>query len=632
MKFLCRNRNPVRPPGMPAHPRRMDRLAKRFPAPCIIGPAANAATCVPRATRLYRPRPIETTGAGLHHAFMSDSAQRNRTMRSYLESIDLELDDSGRYAPRYRLFETTFWEPVPTTAVSYRAGSRLLVIADAEQAGEIESRLKGAVNCYMAMPAERSEAALAANAHYCAGLTVEGHLGEFKVLYDQHLDPEEPDARNLASLFGIESGCFDQVLDCSETPFLDSELKPPGYYCGHESADLDRALEAIPGMIGEFEKPKFFDYDPEICAHGRSGIRGCTNCLDACPADAIISVGERIEVNPHLCQGGGVCASSCPSGAITYVYPRAEQQLELLRTLVRGMLEAHDGIAPEVVFFDRERGFDAVAGRSGAMAHTVLPFMVEEIGSVGPDLLASALAYGAGKVFVFVPDGTPAKVVETLARTVDQVGIVLHETGCRDRELRMGSTLEGVGGESTVKTGPNATFAPVGDKRTVTRRAFGHLNEISETPRSAIGMPEGTMFGRIHVDAETCTLCMGCASQCPGKALQAGGDTPALRFIEANCVQCGICARSCPESSITLEPRLQFDPNVINKAVSLKEEVPFHCVVCGKAFATQAMISRMTEKLKGHWMFDKPDALNRLRMCEDCRVIDLFDKESRAGS
>jgi hypothetical protein len=33
----------------------------------------------------------------------------------------------------------------------------------------------------------------------------------------------------------------------------------------------------------------------------------------------------------------------------------------------------------------------------------------------------------------------------------------------------------------------------------------------------------------------------------------------------------------------------------------------------------------MVEKLSGHWMFQqKPEQLARLRMCEDCRVKDMF--------
>ena len=142
-----------------------------------------------------------------------------------------------------------------------------------------------------------------------------------------------------------------------------------------------------------------------------------------------------------------------------------------------------------------------------------------------------------------------------------------------------------------------------------------------------LALPDGSLFGTIHTRIDGCTLCMGCVSVCPASALQAGGDTPALRFIEANCVQCGICSRACPESVITLESRLHLDHDAVQRARTLKEEEPFRCITCGKPFATKAMIARMTEKLKGHWMFDKPEAVNRLQMCEDCRVKDLFDKE-----
>ena len=32
----------------------------------------------------------------------------------------------------------------------------------------------------------------------------------------------------------------------------------------------------------------------------------------------------------------------------------------------------------------------------------------------------------------------------------------------------------------------------------------------------------------------------------------------------------------------------------------------------------------MTDKLSAHWMFQKPEAVLRLQMCEDCRVKDMF--------
>ena len=59
----------------------------------------------------------------------------------------------------------------------------------------------------------------------------------------------------------------------------------------------------------------------------------------------------------------------------------------------------------------------------------------------------------------------------------------------------------------------------------------------------------------------------------------------------------------------------------------LHEEAPFHCVRCRKAFATQRMIDTMTAKLADHWMFRDAKAVERLKMCEDCRVKDLFEHE-----
>jgi len=63
----------------------------------------------------------------------------------------------------------------------------------------------------------------------------------------------------------------------------------------------------------------------------------------------------------------------------------------------------------------------------------------------------------------------------------------------------------------------------------------------------------------------------------------------------------------------------------------MHQEAPFHCVSCGKPFATQKMMTRMTEKLQGHWMFQSSDALRRVQMCGDCRVRDMFNAEHKRG-
>src|SRR5207247_9846223 len=82
------------------------------------------------------------------------------------------------------------------------------------------------------------------------------------------------------------------------------------------------ATPQLAQMVGEFEKPRFFAYDERICAHSRSSKIGCNQCIDVCSTAAITPDGDHVKVDPHLCMGCGGCATVCPSGAMTYAYPR----------------------------------------------------------------------------------------------------------------------------------------------------------------------------------------------------------------------------------------------------------------------------------------------------------------------
>ena len=134
-----------------------------------------------------------------------------------------------------------------------------------------------------------------------------------------------------------------------------------------------------------------------------------------------------------------------------------------------------------------------------------------------------------------------------------------------------------------------------------------------------VSTPIGPATG---VDAARCTLCMSCVGACPGKALQDNVNAPELRFVEKNCVQCGLCAKTCPEDAITLTPRLNLmaerrEPRVVAATQ------PYGCVRCGKAFGTAKGVEAMLARLAGHAMFQGA-ALERLKMCADCRVIDMY--------
>jgi NAD-dependent dihydropyrimidine dehydrogenase PreA subunit len=119
---------------------------------------------------------------------------------------------------------------------------------------------------------------------------------------------------------------------------------------------------------------------------------------------------------------------------------------------------------------------------------------------------------------------------------------------------------------------------------------------------------------------------LACVGACPTGALKDNENLPQLSFSEDACVQCGLCKNTCPEKVISLTPRLNFRDDA-HTAQVIKEEQPFLCIRCGKPFATQASLTHLTEKLSGHTMFQGPGKLDRLKMCEDCRVVEMTTNE-----
>ena len=131
----------------------------------------------------------------------------------------------------------------------------------------------------------------------------------------------------------------------------------------------------------------------------------------------------------------------------------------------------------------------------------------------------------------------------------------------------------------------------------------------------------GAPFGDVTV-SDACTLCMSCVGACPASALKAAADAPRLSFLERNCLQCGLCAQTCPESAITLAPRLLLAQRKQERL--LREAEVFCCTACGKPMGAKPVIDSMLARLAGHSMFATPEALARLTQCGDCRVIDIY--------
>ncbi|MEN8761487.1 MAG: 4Fe-4S binding protein [Thiogranum sp.] len=518
----------------------------------------------------------------------------------------------------------------PAAAVSYRSAGRLLIVGTQAGAMAAAEQLKASssLKCTVLLP-ERAQSGSAGslNSAFIRGevTSLAGHLGQFRVQLES---PAAMAALQVAS--GRTEGNFDLVLDLSSPPLLHSEILPPGYYAPADAAALQQALQEIPTLVGEFEKPKYYQYNASICAHGRSGITACTRCLDACPTDAIISIGDSIEVDPKLCQGAGSCATVCPTGAISYGYPQLGDTLQRLRTLLKSYRQ-EGGTGAVLLLHDAEDGRRRLEAVAQQLPENVIPFEIEELGSAGMDTWLAALAYGANALWLLTTPGLPASVMTAIAAQVNITRAILEGMGYPADVLQISgpdsAALRQLLDSRLPGFAPrHAEFAALDEKRTVIRLAVDHLYAQAPAPRPLVSLPAGSPFGEVEVSAERCTLCMACVSQCPANALSAGDDKPQLKFIEANCVQCGLCCRSCPEDAIAASPRFLYDVVKRNRMRVLNEEEPFCCVHCGKAFATRSVIERITQKMKGHPMFSG-EALARISMCDDCRVKAIYADE-----
>jgi ferredoxin len=524
----------------------------------------------------------------------------------------------------------------PTSVVEFLSNGRCLVIGTEGAALALVRGLQGDLECTVLVPGEAAPDLDTVDGTFVVRggrPLIRGALGDFLIMLTTGASNQ-----SLGAMLAPPIDRFDLVVDLGTPPLLRQAMLPLGYYAPGPDEDARAALlETLPRMRGEFEKPKYFNYNPEICAHGRSGKRGCTRCIDVCPAEAIVSIGDKVQVNPYLCQGGGACATACPSGAMTYAYPNAGDLLSALRRLLRDYREA-GGTSPALLFHDAASAATLEQGLGADMPERILPVAIEEIGSVGMDVWLACLAYGADTVILLTCDRTPTQVIEALQEQVTTAQAILGGMGYEESRLRIVNgdqpalAHQALAVVPAATSQPAATFAaPPSDKRGTLRLALQHLQGSASAPRRVTALPVGAPFGEVRVNVATCTLCMSCVSACPTHALLDGRGLPQLNFREWNCVQCGLCERTCPENAITLSPRLLNDPEARERPRILHEEQPVCCLACGKPFATRSMLDKLSRKLEGHWMFQNEEARRRLQMCEDCRVRDLFTTEARKG-
>jgi len=504
----------------------------------------------------------------------------------------------------------------PTSLLSYQSNGRVLVLGNEQSLNFCKGFTQPLNIIFLLMTGSSKtldiENVLSLNQR---SIDIQGHLGNFKITLT--------DAQGVTDFIEV-----DLILDLNTDALIKLEIPPLGYV--HESNTDDNQQEIqdrLVDLTGEFEKPKYFNYNAEICAHGVNGKTVCTNCIEACPAGAITSLVEKIKVDAYLCQGGGTCATVCPSGAIQYAYPRLSDSGNQIRLMLKAFRES--GGEHAVVLFHAEEELNA------ELAPNYLPIKVEEIASVGMELCLSTLVYGASQVVLLVNDDVPQLSLKNINQQLDWLQTLLMGLGLKPLMVTLQKHPNEVMPVKDLVSLEPAFYSMPDNKRQALFQALDHLYQQIEKTRELVSLPAGAPFGSASIDENSCTLCMACVGSCPGKALQDGSnrEVPEILFIESNCIQCGTCTHTCPEQAISISPRFIFNREKRNQSRVLNQDTPFGCITCGKPFAPTSVIQKMSHQLKDHYMFKTTRALNRLKMCDDCRVADIVqDPEAVNGN
>ena len=279
----------------------VERLARKV-ADALLDDSASVATPASAAA--------VTDAAPVEPEMTAQNRRRRRRTRMTMTALP-ETGGDGR-ARASALQRLQLASVAPASVVEFESRGRCLLVGDEADALALVRALAGQLDCCVLVPGDGTPDVDRIDGTFVVRggrPLVRGALGDFEVaLLGAGTN------RSLGALLTPAVDRFDLVVDLQATPLLRQAMLPLGYYAPGGDETARTALLEVLQMRGQFEKPKYFNYNPEICAHGRSGKRGCTRCIDVCPAEAIVSIGETVAVNPYLCQGGGGCATVCPAG------------------------------------------------------------------------------------------------------------------------------------------------------------------------------------------------------------------------------------------------------------------------------------------------------------------------------
>lgn len=355
------------------------------------------------------------------------------------------------------------------------------------------------------------------------------------------------------------------------------------------------------------EVKKHILFDPARCDSSGRESESCTKCINSCEFDAIKfnTVAKNITLIHQNCTSCSKCVNICPTASL--------QQASFNINSLIAVLENANQFN---IIFCKE--IDLVSNIFELPKQSVLItldnyYVLNEL-----NLLISVLKSG-GRIVFLAKELLPDEILLNIKSVNKIINAINSQNG-----VHFLSEIAGGG----FGFQPNSSRV----ENMSARMALSTLLKTTPIHKPDIIETESKIFATLNIDS-SCTACMGCAFVCKSSAFIADEKKMALTLNESLCTACGFCVSICPEKSIKITTGLlNLQESGLSHIIVATDEI-FHCIECGKAFATKKAIEKVSTIFSS--MFTEDHKKRTLYCCADCKpkvmMSEHFNNQTKDG-